>query len=95
MIRCRNVSPSTCGISRSRTITSGRCFSILVRAISGWAATSTLMPGSRASTLVITWRITAESSTTSTWMCSAALAWGIVALTRAPVSTAAPSSARA
>jgi hypothetical protein len=80
MMRCRNVSPSTCGISRSSTMTSGRCRSILVRAMSGCAATSTVMPGSRESTLIMTWRITAESSTTSTCTCSPVRVCGIVAL---------------
>jgi hypothetical protein len=48
--------------------------------MSGCAATSTVIPGSRDSTLIITWRITAESSTTSTWTRSPVRTCGIVTL---------------
>ena len=72
MICCRNVRPSTCGISMSSTMTSGRRCFILPIAISGCAAVSTWMPISRDSTVVMTCRMTAESSTTNTFSVPAA-----------------------
>ena len=67
MIFFRNVMPSMRGISTSSTITSGHCMRIRCMAKIGSAtAAMRLIDRSFVSIAEITWRTTAESSTTST-----------------------------
>src|SRR5581483_2226339 len=69
MIFLRKVRPSIRGISRSSRITSGRACFILPIAINGSAADETVIPGGAESSADVTWRTTAESSTTRTCNC--------------------------
>jgi len=70
MILRRNVRPSMRGISTSRTITSGHCSRIRSMAkIGSETAAITVIAGSVDSCSETTCRTTAESSTTSTWIC--------------------------
>ncbi len=68
MICLRKVSPSIRGISRSRRITWGRWRRILAIATTGSEAVARRMPACGPSSALISWRTTAESSTTSTSM---------------------------
>src|SRR5258706_622024 len=66
MICFKNVNPSMHGICRSRTMTSGRKRCIFSMAMSGSEATTVCIPCSTERSELMTWRTTAESSTTRT-----------------------------